>query len=503
MKVGRALSTGVKAGALAATAAIGLLATGIFKVTAEMDDLAKKTRAINFPIEEFQEYRFAAQQAGVDTGVFDKSVAKFTKTVGELKGGYGAMFTALKKNNPQLLKQLQNTEDVSKAFDIYLSAIRDTPGAMNKAALSAAGFGRAGVDMINVANLGAEELKALRLQMRENGVVTAEQAAMAEEFNDTMNRVKLTIMGTFREVVVPLIPHLTKMAERFRLWAVNNRELIKTKVVEWALKLRDAWFKAVEVAREWLPKLLEFVRTLVDFGREAVRIAKVIWDFRAAIIAAGVALLGFKATLVGLQLAQVAASMTAVAGSSTVAATAVKGLSVALGAGGLVLAAAAAGVAIGLLINKLQEGSEKKAISKSNRLLQLEKGAERASLGDLQKRLQEARTMTPAAAASITEAKRFKEIQEKVVSRLTTALASERRAAAAGPRGQFAVGLLTGQSSDVGFQDSDVVTAGDRVSRSVERSESRGTVVIKDETGRAQAEGPLPGSVTLQPSGAF
>lgn len=245
------LSRGLAIGAAAATGAVVGLFSALNKTADSMDVLAKTARSVNFPIEEFQEWRFVAEQSGVKTETFNKSVQKFTRSMGELKGGYGSLYTALKKSNPALLKQLKSTDNVADAFDIYLKSIGQAPSAMEKAALSAAGFGRAGIDMINMANLGADEIAKLRAEMRENGVVTEEQANQAEAYNDMMNRVKLTLTGLMVNVLTPLMPILTDIANRVREWAVENRGLVSAKFKEYVKWIIDNFPEIVY----WIEKI--------------------------------------------------------------------------------------------------------------------------------------------------------------------------------------------------------------------------------------------------------
>jgi hypothetical protein len=249
-KVTGAVTRGLKYGFATATVAATGLFFAINRTAESMDALAKKTRAINFPIEEFQEWRFVAEQSGVSQGIFDKSLTKFTKTVGELKGGYGAMFTALKKTNRPLLRQLKTTDNVADAFDLYLKAIHETPNAMDKAALATAAFGRSGVDMINVANNSAKEIEKLRYQMRENGIVTAEQAAKAEAYNDMMNRVKYTVSGFMVDVLSPLMPLMTEGVNIARKWAVANRDIISSKLKSGLSWLVDNFDKIIDYGKK-------------------------------------------------------------------------------------------------------------------------------------------------------------------------------------------------------------------------------------------------------------
>lgn len=234
-----ALTKGLKYGAAIATgAAVGLYAA-INRLTTDLDVMVKQARSINFPIEKFQEYRFVAEQSGVTTETFGKSMQKFARSLGDLKDRQGSLYGYLKRTDRALLRQLKNTEDVSDGVEIYLNAIGRLPSASKKAALSAMGFGRAGVDMINIANLGAEEIKALREEMRANGVVTADQAAMAEKYNDQINSLKLSVKGLLVGAIGPLLPIMTEWSGKLRDLVINNRELIAVKVKEYVTWIID------------------------------------------------------------------------------------------------------------------------------------------------------------------------------------------------------------------------------------------------------------------------
>ena len=128
-----------------------------------------------------------ANQPGISTELFDKSLAKFTKTVGEARSGTGTLITILKKANPELLKQLVAVDSLGEAFDLYLKAIRDTPNALDKAALATAAFGRTGAKFINITENSAAQINKPMEEMRKNGLMTEEQAADADDWNDAMN----------------------------------------------------------------------------------------------------------------------------------------------------------------------------------------------------------------------------------------------------------------------------------------------------------------------------
>jgi hypothetical protein len=233
------VTRGLKYGfASAATVTTGLF-LAINRTAESMDALAKRARTIDFPIEKFQEYRFVAEQSGVQTEVFEKSMQKFARVIGDAKNGTGSLYTILRKNDRGLLRQIRGTKDTSEAFEIMVDSIRKVEDPTKKASLAAATFGRAGVDMINMANLGANEIEKLRKQMRENGIVTAEQAEKAEAYNDMMNRVKKTVVGFMVDGLTPFMPIITDVADHTRAWMVENRKIITSKFkayLDWLVK---------------------------------------------------------------------------------------------------------------------------------------------------------------------------------------------------------------------------------------------------------------------------
>lgn len=244
------VTRGLKYGfASAATVTTGLF-LAINRTAESMDALAKRARTIDFPIEKFQEYRFVAEQSGVQTEVFEKSMQKFARVIGDAKNGTGSLYTILRKNDRGLLRQIRGTKDTSEAFEIMVDSIRKVEDPTKKASLAAATFGRAGVDMINMANLGADEIEKLRKQMRENGIVTAEQAKKAEAYNDMMNRVKKTVVGFMVDGLTPLMPIITDVADHTRAWIVENRKIIASKFKYYLEWIVNNFSKIVDYAKK-------------------------------------------------------------------------------------------------------------------------------------------------------------------------------------------------------------------------------------------------------------
>lgn len=210
------------------------------------DALAKRSRRLQFPIEELQEWQFVAEQSGIASETFDKSLEKFTKTVGEAKAGTGTLITVLKKANPALLAQLNATDSVSDAFDLYLGALRETEDQTVKTALATAAFGRTGAQFLNITEQSTDAIAALRKEQRQNGVITKQQAEQAEAYNDAVNSLQRSLKGLLADVILPLTPALTRVARQWREWIVANREMLQLKISQF---FSDAKDRVVSMAR--------------------------------------------------------------------------------------------------------------------------------------------------------------------------------------------------------------------------------------------------------------
>lgn len=250
-KLTRALRTGLKIGFLAAAAGAFVFYRVLTKITSKMDELAKTSRRLEFDIEALQEWGFVAEQSGMESDKFREALTKMVKNVGDAKAGIGTLTTFLKKNDPALLKQLKTTKDSSEAFELIIDKMRRIKDPMLRGALAQGAFGRAGMKLINVAKLSQKEIEALREEMRKNGVVSLETAKKAEAFNDAMNSFKLAIQGALFEAIGPLLPELKDVVRDMREWIVENKDLIKSKVVAFIKGV----IERVKAFRDWLVKL--------------------------------------------------------------------------------------------------------------------------------------------------------------------------------------------------------------------------------------------------------
>jgi len=224
-------------GAILAAAGVAVV-TAINRIADAADKLAKQSRRLQFPIEELQEWKFVSEQSGVSTELLDKSLGAFSKRLGEAANGTGPLVTGLKKLNPQLLKQLNQADSIASAFDIYIKAIRGADSATEKAALANAAFSRAGLELVNIADNSADAIKKLRLEQRQNGLITQEQAEAAEAYNDATNSLQKSLLGLLQNILLPMLPTITETVRAWREWTIANKDLIKSKVFAFVENLK-------------------------------------------------------------------------------------------------------------------------------------------------------------------------------------------------------------------------------------------------------------------------
>tara|TARA_R110002153_G_C13332612_1_gene498608 strand:- start:26806 stop:28317 length:1512 start_codon:yes stop_codon:yes gene_type:complete len=248
---------------------IGVTAVAIAlnKTADAADRLAKQSRRLQFPIEELQEWKFVAEQSGVSNELLDKSLGAFTKRLGEAKGGVGPLVSGLKKINPELLKQLQSTDDVSKAFSMYINAMRKADTATEKAALANAAFSRSGLELVNIADNSATAINALMLEQRANGNITKQQAEAAEKYNDAVNSLKRSLMGLMQGILLPMLPAITKTVKAWREWVIVNKEAINKKILEFFQQMKTRIKEFIEKVKE-LNKEHSFLKKIEDAFRK-------------------------------------------------------------------------------------------------------------------------------------------------------------------------------------------------------------------------------------------
>lgn len=248
---------------LGVSAFAALSAFQIKSFTDEISALHDTTRRLQFPIDKFQEWSFVAKQNGIDQESFTNAMDKFNRTLGEARAGGGALFSFLKKTDRPLLRQMLAVKDNAQAFEMYIDAMRRVKDPNTQAALSQAAFGRGATNFVNIARESTEAIEGMRNEMRMNGTVTEKQAAMVDELGDRIDSLFMSLKGLRNAVIMPLVPTLIQMIEKFRLWNATNREMIGMKMEQGLKFIVDNFDDLLTIAKSSIQVFSIFIGVLI------------------------------------------------------------------------------------------------------------------------------------------------------------------------------------------------------------------------------------------------
>lgn len=235
---GFARSSAIAFGAV--VGATGAVVAGVNKFAEAGDEIAKTSRKIGLSAEALQELRFAADRSGVSSEAFTTALEKMNKNVGDLRAGTGTLTTLLNKSNKALAEQLKLADSNDEAFTMLIDEISKIENPMDRAALAQAAFGRAGQDLIVMAENGTAGIAELRKEAQKYGnVISTEAANNSEKFVDSMTNMKAAINGVKNNALLPLMQTLQPIIQRMADWAAANQDLINQKITDFFEKIKD------------------------------------------------------------------------------------------------------------------------------------------------------------------------------------------------------------------------------------------------------------------------
>ena len=253
-KMKRAAGTAMKAIAgIGGVIAIAGLSRIVKKSLDAADAIGKTSDAAGIMTSTLQELRHAADLSGVSAGTLDKAMEKFGKTVGELRAGTGSLYTILNKNNKALLEQLQAAGNTDQAFNILMGSMAGMAKQTDRAALSAAAFGRSGVKMTVMLKGGIAGLNQMRQEARDLGLVIDDALIRNSEMaNDKLSTLTRVIKTQLTAAIITLAPDIAEVAQNMTNWVVANKKLI-TQKVEDTLKAIATGLKSIVTIYNSIP----------------------------------------------------------------------------------------------------------------------------------------------------------------------------------------------------------------------------------------------------------
>ena len=199
--------------ATAAGAAIGVLAKKSFDFA---DAIGKVSTRTGLSTDTVQAFQIAAVEAGVDIEVANKSLEKFTSSIGDAAKGLKTQRDIL----DDLGVELKNADGTFKSTDEVLREVSDGVAGLSsefeKSSVGAALFGRAGRQVMDVLDDGGaafdsyiEKANAYGLILNESGI------RQSEKFNDTLALVSRQIKVATTAVSIAFLPILQDLSTQF------------------------------------------------------------------------------------------------------------------------------------------------------------------------------------------------------------------------------------------------------------------------------------------------
>lgn len=172
------------------------------------DETAKLSRELGIGVEALSKFQFAADLSGAGEH-FRQGMLKFSESVvkaADTGSDAARVFSVLGVKTTDLAG---NTRPLDQIFLDTAEAISKYGNGANKAGIAMELFGTRNARFINMIDGGREGIQKLGEELERNGgVISSEQAAKAEEFNDSITRLQYTLRGLAIDVGTRLIPPL-------------------------------------------------------------------------------------------------------------------------------------------------------------------------------------------------------------------------------------------------------------------------------------------------------
>lgn len=229
---------------LSAISSFGVLAESVKQAGERMAHLYQQSLLLGMTVQQLRELKYVTDQQGIAWENVETTLRRVGALYGGIQAGSAKMIDKVAAVDPKLEAMLQNATDVASAHEAVVKRLSELPQAQRLAEMKSLGFGRDPTLAREASDY--EEREKLREQVRQDmGVITQEQARGAEEFDRSQKRLRTVFSSMAEKIAVDVAPTLTQMVDAIRRFIVANRQIIETRVTEWAKRLA-AWAQSVD-----------------------------------------------------------------------------------------------------------------------------------------------------------------------------------------------------------------------------------------------------------------
>lgn len=219
-------------GAGAAIAGTGAALFAMAKSTAEAYDKVQKfSDQIGVSTSFLSKMNVAAGFADIQVETMNKSIERLQVGMGESARGIGMAKDAFKDLNISIYDANGNLKTSEEVMPELADAFGNLTNATQKTELAQKIFGQRGLEMLKLFKNGSAGLNEMTAEAEKFGLVVSAQAgANAAEFNDSLQRVGMSLQGLKNYISEQVIPIITGLANKFADFVANNR----AQIIDWA-----------------------------------------------------------------------------------------------------------------------------------------------------------------------------------------------------------------------------------------------------------------------------
>jgi hypothetical protein len=278
----------------AAAGIAGALSAGVFVAASKaainyadsIDEMAEK---VGIAAEELSALTYAAKVNGVSTEQLQTGLTMLIRSMGEGAEKFDALGVSIYDSNGQLRSANDVLVDVADKF-------ASMPEGVGKSQWALELFGRSGLNLIPILNLGAQGLADATEQARLFGlVVSGETAKSAANFNDNLVRLQQYVLGATTSFATGMLPALEGITSAL-INSASSTDSFKS-AGETAGRILEGMARAVIVVKDNLGLLSDMLKGLglVLFTRYIFGAASGFVAFAQAVKAATITMTAFNA----------------------------------------------------------------------------------------------------------------------------------------------------------------------------------------------------------------
>lgn len=199
------VSEKTRAMSMAATAALGGMVALAVKAGQQADEWATMSQQLGLSTETLQKFQYASERIDVGMNDITSAITRMTGSLSTSSGIYDQIGVKVKDQNGHL-------RDTESIFWDVVEALSNIDNETERDAAAMKIFGRNAKELAGIIDDGGEKMRALGDEAEGLGLIVSEEdIAKLNEFNDLLDGMKAMIQAALVEVALPIVEALQPM----------------------------------------------------------------------------------------------------------------------------------------------------------------------------------------------------------------------------------------------------------------------------------------------------